>query len=111
MKITGAEFQEWHDTAWPEELIWADEALLPDGRDLYTKDGCIDLEPSEIFIVPAEWSAIPESDPRADGKTIRSLISKWRKDKSTVTLVILMPREREGEIRTYLEEQKLKVLA
>lgn len=111
MKITGAEFKEWHDTAWPEGWVWADESLLDDNRELYAEDGSLVVKPDEVFTIPAFWSILPETIPAHEGATIRSLIKKWRKSQSTITLAIKVPRDREDEVRAYLYHQNLKVLA
>lgn len=90
MKISGAEFLEWHEKGWPEGWIWADESTLDDGRDIYAagntpKKTVLSVAPDEIFVVPDWWAAIPEEpkEGEEDGATICTLIRRWRKKRDT----------------------------
>lgn len=110
MKITGAEFKEWHETAWPEEWVWADDSVLADGRELYTDDGSLCVASDEVFTIPAEWVIIPENS-TSDGKSVRSLVKKWQHGKSTMIVAVEIPREREEELKAYMASLNLKIVA
>lgn len=109
MKITGAEFKEWHNTAWPEDYIWVDETLLDDGRDLYNETGNIVIEDGEVFVVPAIWCIEKEGDISGNPVSVRSLIKKWRNERSHTTLVVVVPKEQENQIRTICRTNGWKI--
>lgn len=109
MKITGKEFKEWHDTAWPEGFIWDDETLLLDGRELYSgPNSSIVLADDEVFTVP-DWYIFPENLD-GDGIKVITSLKRWQKKKSTLTLAIEVPKEREKEIRAFLNELRIKIV-
>lgn len=111
MKITGAEFREWHETAWPEGYVWADDTILPDGRELYSEDSKLlfNVEPEEIFAIPDGWWIIKENN-QEHGKSVRDFIKEWRKKKALTILVIEIPRDQEKEFRLLLGNNGAKTL-
>ena len=104
MKITGAEFKEWHDTAWPDGYIWCEDTIFTtsegEERDIFTEDSTDDntqltVADAETFVIP-DWWSIQFEDSVLTGKncyTVRSLIRRWRKERSTSTFVVTVPKD------------------
>lgn len=108
MKITRAEFTEWHNTAWPKGYIWSDGTTLVAGdpsTDIYPEraDGSEDsgLSLPETFTVPDWWTLEYERtlehawdrDNEYPYLSVRSCIRSWRKAKAFVTIAVTVPRE------------------
>ncbi len=107
MKITGAEFKEWHDTAWPDKHIWCDESTLDDGRNIYDgESGELIFSPEETFTIPGWW-ALQDEDHPMDGPymSVRSLIKKWRRDRATIVLLVRIPKGAEGDARSLFADR------
>ena len=112
MKITVAEWRQFEDEGWPPGYIWADESTLDDGREIESL-----TNPNEVFIVPDWWGCVFEGGNtegskeicRGEGFSIRSLIRKWRKAKTNVTIAVTVPRDQEAEARELFKSKKWKV--
>lgn len=114
MKITAAEFREWHDTAWPEGYAWYDGSEI-NGADIYADDGSIAPTLPETFIVPDDWSLEREirsrnRDDADDYPSVRSFIKKWRKEKSTATVTLSLPKDKLDELLALAKANGWRVL-
>lgn len=112
MKISAQEFWEWHETAWPEGMVWVDGSTLDDGREIYAEDGksCA-LPLAEIFTVPDWWSVYNEDDPSVAEVSIRSLIRKWRRDRDSSSAVVTVPKADMDALRAIASERGWKLHA
>jgi hypothetical protein len=129
LMMTGAEFKEWHETAWPKGYVWAyDSVYTPQGsqdvKDIYFEDpslkgkDAITVGDAEVFEVPEDWFISWEGidlqgrvngDAR-DDLSISQLIKRWRKSRSVVTLVLEVPKDQLDEVKAWLKEKNLKTL-
>lgn len=105
MKITGAELQQFMDTGWPKpENDWCwDHDLFEDRPDHETV-----YDTSEIEGLFWQGSSAPP-----DGKYDLSLdgqIRKWRKARTTETIVIEAPKDRRDELLAAIKAVGGKVL-
>jgi hypothetical protein len=108
VKVLGKDFKEWHETAWPEDYIWADGCVLNDGRDLYDQvTGIVVLRDDEMFMLP-DWMIEPESvfhpkDRAERALSVRKLFKSWLKERSTVRIMIEVPKDQEAVTRDWLK--------
>lgn len=98
MKISGAEWKLFESRGWPPGYIWGDESHVSEGVDLYKEDGSIIFADTDTFTVPSWWFVTYEGPEgkvtdSGEGHMIRHLIRKWRKEESTETLVLEIPKD------------------
>jgi hypothetical protein len=105
VKVLGKDFKEWHDNAWPEHYIWAEGSLLNDGRELYDQvTGIVVLRDDEMFTMP-DWYLEPERSTHHDDDplSVRVLFKSWLKERSTVRIMIEVPKDQEAVTRDWLK--------
>lgn len=106
MKITFAEFKQWHETAWPKNYIWCGDTTLPDGRDIYADGGglneaigdaeMVDLANFEGFELEDRTIA---GDDIPVGLSVTTLIRRWRKEQANVMVVVTVPKADMGKFK------------
>ena len=121
MRISGKEFKEFHDTAWPDGYIWWDNSFYtPDGAadaiDIYaeTSQGDMDNAPiiigdDEMFTVPDDWVLRPEDGP-GEEYSVRTLLRRWLKKKNSSTFVVSVPKAKEAELKAVLKALKATIM-
>lgn len=114
MRISGKDFKEFHETAWPENYVWDDCSMwTPDGQkepvDIYNEDGSISIPDDEMFTVPKDWEIYNETVGPFTRENLEPYIRKWLKTKDSKTVVVTLPKDKEEELLAFLKTIKAKV--
>jgi hypothetical protein len=106
MKVKGYELQQFMDEAWPGDDWFWDHDLFeePDPNSIYDTD--------EIGPV-LYGGAMPERDDPTDGHghDLAVLLRRWRKARTTSSLLVECPKDRVDAVVAAIKEMGLKVRA
>lgn len=111
MKITGHEFLEWFETAWPGEDWyhddWSEEAFDRETGDLKDADAVYDVaDLGHVY-----WQGVGPDPTDGDGLYIDKLIRKWRKNKTTFSVYVTGPKEELIKITELARQNGFKIKA
>lgn len=105
MKITAAEFADFHKNSWPEGFIIED--IFAEYDVMFTEDG-------ETLAIPPDqklemygylcWEGDRDADPtKGEGLKLETAIKRWRKQNSTTTVVVDLPRDKLEQFQEMLK--------
>lgn len=105
MKVLGAELVAFFESEWPEDYYVDDSVkTVVDGNIFADKD---DLWKNPLPLDEKyELSDFGELYSNS-GTTLTSFFSKWKKAQTIVTVVVLVPKEKEGDFRAMLKDMGL----
>ena len=105
MKALGAEIKDFYDNHFPEGYYHDDGIEMHDG------DGRWLLKDEEKYDLGELGVIVPnDGNYPADAASFESFFRKWKKSRTTVTMVIEVKKEKAEELKKLLEGANVKVL-
>jgi len=107
MKILGADIVEFFEEPWPDGYYVDDSNKTVIDGNIFADDDGLLKNPLPLD-QKYELSDFGEQQ-NEDGPSLTTMFSKWKKSRTTVTLVVEVPKELEQEVRDKLTVKGVKV--